>query len=158
MTHEEGFIVHDASTEWALATSGRLLVNVWRGAVTTERVALVDRAIRQLLNTYETYGSITLVEPTLSMASMSDQARADATALQARWAQRMVCSAYLVVGEGFLPATVRTLTAGMQLVTRSPHPIRTFGDPVVAAEWVAPFVGMDADSVLRTLTRTRTTE
>ncbi len=125
---------------WALAVSGRLVMTVWRKDVTLARVQLVDRTIAKLVPTLgdAKYCSITLLEPGVSM-SLPDDARAASTALQKRWGPHAACSAYLVFGEGFLAASVRTLTAGMALVTRSPHPIKVFSDTLVCASWVATF-------------------
>ena len=68
---------------------------------------------------------------------------------------RAACSAYLVFGEGFLAASVRTLTAGMALVTRSPHPIKVFSDTQVCASWVATFAELAASEVNVALNQAR---
>jgi len=41
---------------------------------------------------------------------------------------------------GFLPAAVRTMTAGMALFTRSKAQIKVFSDGPTLAEWIAPHV------------------
>ena len=100
------------------------------------------------------YGSITVIEPTLSMR-MPDDAREASTALQRRWGTEMKCSAYLVEGSGFLPAAVRTMTAGMALVTRSPYPVKVFSDGPGCASWVGPVVDLTGLEVERAVKEAR---
>lgn len=142
--------------DWSLAIRGRLMVTVWRTDVTLGRVTAVDRAISDLLPACEGqgYGSITVIEPTISMR-MPDDAREASTALQRRWGTEMKCSAYLVEGSGFLPAAVRTMTAGMALVTRSPYPVKVFSDGPGCASWVGPVVDMTGLEVERAVKEAR---
>jgi hypothetical protein len=155
---EENGATHivEASDGWALATRGRLVVTVWRNDVTFERVRSVDRVIRALLPRCGEagYGSITVIEPGISMR-MNDDARAASTDLQKRYARQMKCSGYLVEGTGFVTATVRTMTAGMHLLTRSPYPIRVFAMLPDVAAWVAPHVALDESAVVRAVFEVR---
>lgn len=153
MTRTEIIADDDA---WALAVSGRLVMTVWRKDVTLARVQLVDRTIAKHVPTLggAKYCSITLLEPGVSMG-LPDDARAASTALQKRWGPHAACSAYVVFGEGFLAASVRTLTAGMALVTRSPHPIKVFSDSQVCASWVAAFADLSPGEVVVALNQAR---
>lgn len=146
--------VRDSSGDWALVTRGRLLITVWRSDVTPARIATVDRAIRDLTLGAGHYASITVVERSISMR-MSEEARDASTSLQRKWGEAMRCSAYLVEGDGFLPAAVRTMTAGMALVTRSPYPVRVFRDLPSCAEWVAPHADLDVIAVEQAVDRAR---
>lgn len=148
--------VVEADDGWALAMRGRLVVTVWRTAVTLARVNAVDTAIRGLVPRCgkSGYGAITVLEPGVSLR-MPDEARDASTKLQRRWDEHMRCSGYLVEGSGFLPAAVRTMTAGMALFTKSKAPIRVFGDGPTISEWVGPYVGLDAREVIRTLMEVR---
>lgn len=142
----------EANEGWALATRGRLVVTVWRIDVTLARVHAVDTTIRGLVPRCGKlgYGAITVLEPQVSLR-MPDEARTASTELQRRWDEQMKCSGYLVEGSGFLPAAVRTMTAGMALFTRSSAPIKVFGDAPTLADWIAPHVGLDAREIVRTL-------
>ncbi|MDQ3031127.1 MAG: hypothetical protein M3Y87_01825 [Myxococcota bacterium] len=146
--------VRDASAEWALVTRGRLIVTVWRADVTPSRIDVVDRAIQELTSGADPYASVTVVERSISMR-MTEEAREASHALQRKWGAQMRCSAYLVEGEGFLPAAVRTMTAGMALVTRSPYPVRVFRDIVAVSSWVAPHAELDVMAVEQAITRAR---
>jgi hypothetical protein len=142
----------EANESWALAIRGRLVITVWRRDVTLARVNAVDTTLRGLVPRCGRtgYGAITVLEPEISLR-MPEDARAASTKLQQRWDEHMRCSGYLVEGTGFLPAAVRTMTAGMALFTRSKAPIRVFGDGPALAEWIAPHVGLEALEVARTL-------
>jgi hypothetical protein len=148
--------VVEANDAWALATRGRLVITVWRRDVTLSRVNAVDTTIRGLVPRCGKlgYGSITVLEPQVSLR-MPDDARDASTQLQRRWDDHMRCSGYLVEGSGFLPAAVRTMTAGMALFTRSKATIRVFGDAPSLAEWISPHVGLDTREITRTLLEVR---
>lgn len=147
----------ECSSDWSLCVRGRLLITVWRTDVTTSRIATVDRTITQLLPGCEGrgYGSITVIESGISMR-MPDDARDASTKLQKKFADQMKCSAYFVEGSGFLPAAVRTMTAGMALITRSPYPIRVFSEAPPCAAWVAPHVDLTPLDVERSVKEART--
>lgn len=132
------------------------MVTVWRTEITTSRVAAIDRSIGIVLPSCAGlgYGSITVIEPTVSMR-MPDEARDASTALQRKYADEMKCSAYLVEGTGFLPAAVRTMTAGMALVTRAKYAIKVFSDAPSCASWVAPSVGLTFREVEQTIEEAR---
>jgi hypothetical protein len=142
----------EANDAWALATRGRMIITVWRTGVTLARVNAVDTTIRGLVPRCgkSGYGAITVLEPGISLR-MPDEARDASTQLQRRWDDHMKCSGYLVEGSGFLPAAVRTMTAGMSLFTRSKAVIKVFPDAPTISEWIGPYVGLDAREVNRTL-------
>ncbi len=145
------FVV-ESSPAWSLAVQDNLLVSVWRTSVELGGIRATDVAIERILAQprFPHYGSITVVEPQMSLR-LSDEAREAGTRLQARWKDRMRCSAYLVEGNSFAMAAVRGLTAGLSLMTRSPFPIRSFHDALGASEWVAEVLSMPPTRVRETI-------
>ncbi|MGE0786622.1 MAG: hypothetical protein AB7S26_13205 [Sandaracinaceae bacterium] len=141
---------------WSIAAYRNVLVNVWRTEVQLEGIRAIEEAITELFGTGRVahYGSVTVIESTLSMR-ITEEARNESTLLQARWKDKMKCSAYVVEDSTFMLAGVRTLTAGMSLMTRSPFPIRTFADSPAAADWVAQQMDVDSWSVLNTMNQAR---
>lgn len=148
--------VFAATDGWSIVGAGNVLVTLWRSQVELDGISATERAIAEVLadSRADLYGAVTVIEPTMSLR-MSEEAREASTDLQRRWMHRMKCSAYVVEGNSFAMAAVRTMTAGMSLLTRSPYPIKSFGDPVAAAEWVGGELGMDSRSVLATIARAR---
>lgn len=143
---------------WSLTVCRNVVVSLWRTEVELDGIRETDRAIRKILARpgIEAYGSVTVIEPTMSMR-MSEEAREESTALQKRWMDRMLCSAYVVEGNSFVMAAVRTMTAGMSLLTRSPYPIRSFADAMSAADWVGASLDLPPDQVLKTISLARGT-
>jgi len=148
--------VFAATDSWSIVGAGNVLVTLWRTQVDLAGIDATDRAIVEVLATSgaDLYGSVTVIEPTMSLR-MSEEARTESTELQRRWMSRMKCSAYVVEGNSFAMAAVRTMTAGMSLLTRSPYPIKSFSDSMTAAEWVAGELAMDSRTVLSTIARAR---
>jgi hypothetical protein len=59
------------------------------------------------------------------------------TSLFKEVAPTMRCSANVVLGSGFRVAALRSVLAGIYLVSRSPCPTKAFADIAEAAHWVA---------------------
>lgn len=150
------FRVTEASDDWAVGASGRVLVTVWRSKVTASRVASVDRTIAEIVRGSggRGYAAISVIEPGITL-TMEDDARKVSTDMQTRWASHLEASAYLVEGTSFAVAAVRTLTAGMQLLTRTKYPVKVFAAPRPLAEWVGPFVELAPADVERVLAEAR---
>ena len=149
-------VVYASTDAWSIVGCGSVLVSVWRTEVQLAGIDATETAIVSLLERTrrDWYGSVSVIEPSMSLR-MSEEARAASTALQRRWMGRMRCSAYVVEGNSFAMAAVRTMTAGMSLVTRSPYPIKSFSDAVSAAEWVSAILEMTPAMVLATIARAR---
>ena len=146
--------VHIVARDQAFAVgfAPGLLVSTWSERVTRERIAALDSTLPGVVaaSANGKYVAITVVEVTASIR-IDEDARALSTALQSRMQDHMRGHAYLVEGDGFLTATVRTLTAGLHLLTRSRYPLEVFKDPWPMASWVAQRGELDADEVMRVL-------
>ena len=142
--------------EHAIAWAPGLLLSAWAGRVTPGRIAALERALPRLVRASPDgrYCAITVIEPTVSMR-FEDDARELSAGLQRRWNDHMICQGYLVEGSGFLPATVRTLTAGLHLVNRADYPLKVFADPWLLARWTAELGALDPAEVLGALSRVR---
>ena len=147
---------HEAGQDVVVATRPGLLVTAWGGAIQKEKIQRMDGVIRRLVEVSEggRYSSITIVEPTISMRFEED-ARETSMRLQKRWAPHIRALAYLVEGMGFLPAAVRTLTAGLHLVTRAPYPLKVFRDAGELSGWVASEDGPPSAVVIDAVDRAR---
>lgn len=134
-----GLRITAADDEWALATRPGLFLSVWRGEVRASHVAELDRLLPRLVAESESgrYAAISIIERTIELP-FDEDARKLSMALQKRFERNMICQAYLVEGSGFLPATVRTLTAGLSLVNRAPYATKVFSDVPSLVSWVGP--------------------
>lgn len=143
-----GLTIHLQDPDVVIATRPSLLVASWAGAVRPSQIELLDRVVPRLVaaSPGEKYCSVTIIEPTISMR-FEDDARELSARLQKRWGEKMKAQAYLVEGTGFLPAAVRTATAGLHLMTRAPYPLQVFRDPFELADWIAGFGDLRAHEV-----------
>lgn len=69
----------------------------------------------------------------------------------------VLCHATIILGEGFKPATIRSMLAGMYLVTRAPYPRKVFAASAEAAAWAVQYAGapMPAAQLVDAIERTR---
>lgn len=148
--------IHERTADHAFASAPGVLITTWSGSVTPALIKSLERVIRRLVTSSPDgrYSAITVIEPTVSVRFEED-ARAQSAALQRHFASHMRCQAYLVEGVGFLPALVRTVTAGMHLMTKSPYPVKVFGDVPTLASWIAVQGALDATHVNRWVAQAR---
>lgn len=151
-----GLRVAQADDEWAVATRPGLFLSVWRGKVKPSHVEHLERVLPRLVEESPEgrYAAITVIEPTIELP-FDDEARRLSTRLQARFASHMICQAYLVEGSGFLPATVRTLTAGLSLMNRSPYKTKVFSEPGPLVSWLVPQVDFSPAELEAAIAHTR---
>lgn len=148
--------VHLQDEDVVIATRPSLLVASWGGTIRPDQIQLLDGVIPRLLSASpgRKYASVTIIEPSISMR-FEDDARELSARLQKRWGEHMHAQAYLVDGTGFLPAAVRTATAGLHLMTRAPYPLKVFREPHELADWIASFGALRAYEVEDAIERVR---
>jgi hypothetical protein len=130
-----------ADEAWSVVTISRVLVTVWREAATAARIASLDRIVEQLVGEHHTFAAVTVLEPTASLR-MEEDARRAAVGLQKRFAAQQRASAYLSPGTGFVPATVRLITTGIHLLSRTPYPVHVFAEVAPLTAWLAAYVDL----------------
>lgn len=62
----------------------------------------------------------------------------------------VLCHATIIRGEGFKSATIRSMLAGIYLVTRAPYPRKVFATNEECATWAGPLAGTALPKALLT--------
>lgn len=126
-------VVEESST-FSVAVVGRVIVVAANGVLTVAHVALLSRA-------YERMGDGRFASITLSQTSRpgaDDDARKALGALSARFKDRDVGSAVVMIAPGFAAAVVRGIVSGLTLIAGGN--IKVYGDVDSGMAWLEQVV------------------
>lgn len=116
-------------------TVGGLWVMILVGKPTAPDMLLARPALTSMARR-EPKGFPTLTWVTLSAGlAMEADARKAAADVTDQFAKSITAQATIVEGAGFQAATVRAILTGLDAMSRSTAPKKTFGDALAAVEW-----------------------
>jgi hypothetical protein len=128
LTHDAGF---------ALARCGNAFVNVWSAPATLDRLQRTREHEQRIVDGAP--GGIVVLSILVDSAfQIGASERDEASQLARQFETATRAHAYVIEGSGFRTAAMRAVIAGIQLVTRTRHPSKVFGDIAAAAAWLAP--------------------
>ena len=141
-----------------LAHAGPVFVNMWRGAITVERLERVVGIQRKLFVDHPSMGVVTIIEPTTPLIGNKEREVGDR--LQRETAKHLVATAYVIEGSGFMAAAARGVLSTTQMLLRSAFPMKAFSNVDAAAKWIAPIVSASAtpiaaDAIVRAIASAR---
>jgi hypothetical protein len=121
----------------AIAIVGRVMVVIWRGTPTAERMRMLKRVTeRMLADCADGFCQIQVIEAN-SPPPDSEQRKASAQLLERmRGAARGI--AFVIEGDGARPAIVRTILRGMSVLSRGGVPKFFFAHVHEALTWIGP--------------------
>ncbi len=125
-------VYRDGTLAAAVHESG--LVQVVRRPITLESLRGLRRAVDAHARRHpDTMCSITVIEP--AAAGLQDKAtRDEMTAMTL--AYKSLGAAIVIEGSGFRSAAIRTVMAGVFLMTTKKYPHKVFNSAMVGAEWL----------------------
>lgn len=132
-------VVH-STPSLRLSTSRNLLIGEWRETPVVEDVAAIERGSRSLNRQYAGCGILNLV--LRGTPRFTDDVRAALVRLNADPTAFALGSARVLLIPGLAGVAVRAFLNTVQLVSRPTRPVQVFGDPRVAAAWLAPKIAL----------------
>jgi hypothetical protein len=106
----------DDGTGVRLAYGGYVFVSFWYGPPTVERLDFLFDHERRWVDRVEKFSAISIVDPKVGK-EMTSEARKRAAEITEFFKEKMVSSSTVVTGTGFFPAMVRSVMAGIQLMS-----------------------------------------
>ncbi len=138
-----------------LGTWKNVVISIWTGHVTAERIERSFRCTRNVLADYpDGLGSFVVVAqgavPRVGAAEREKYAEFSRT-----YGPRVRGNAQVLEGSGFVLVTLRAVLAGVSLLARAPT--KTFDRMAPAAEWLTPRCGdgFVSDQLMRAVTGAR---
>jgi hypothetical protein len=114
----------------------RVLIARWHAVPTPDKMRALRVHVRALVARVGTFSAINFFEAR-DATGIPDDARQEVVVTQREFDAAQECLATVIEGGGFWAATVRSVAAGMALVSRTRFPQRVFSDPQAALGWVA---------------------
>jgi hypothetical protein len=137
MTHsaEPELEITVSDHHWSAGHWGPMLIFVWRGVTSVERVTTVGRLTSEVAARCPNgVGVLVVLEPEAS--TPNEEARKLLASVMRDRSAVVKGLAYAVVGAGFGAAAVRAVIAGLSLLAREGYPTRVFSTTADAAAWL----------------------
>lgn len=134
--------VRGADAEFRYTTWRNVLISVWSGAPTLERLRALSATERELLSRHPGgIGVFSVVDlESTKIPSMSDEVREETVRISREFGPRTLASAHVLEGTGFWVAAARSAHAGVQLLSRQKHPSKVFDSVDPASRWMIPLL------------------
>lgn len=130
----------------ALATCGRVFVDVFYAPPTVARLDELHRHQRALVDRVGRHAVLSIIDPSVGK-EMGDDARKRARAISLEMESHTIGHSFIVLGSGFFSAMARSIIAGIQLVSRTKAPWRVTSDPNDGITFVADLVRAEGSVV-----------
>jgi hypothetical protein len=129
----------------AIVFDGSLLSIVLREPLTLERARMLYKASQRTFDLYKGKAcSLTIIEPSAA-ANQTPEVRQVTTALSKEFS--LLGSAVVIEGSGFAVATIRTVIAGVYLLSKKPYPAKIFPSVSEGASFLSPFLSRPAAEI-----------
>ena len=129
-----------------VARCGPVFFTIFYAPPTVERLEALVGVQRRVM-TREKHAIVSLIDPGVGK-EMKHDARKRAAAISAEMDQHTVSQALIVLGKGFVGATVRSVIAGIQMWSGPQHPWKVVSETETGLVWTIEqlrAVGKDAD-------------
>ena len=129
---------HYVDDRMALASCPGVFISVLRRPLDVGGATRLRTEARQFYLKHKgLHGSLVIIEPTAG-GSPTPEVRDITTQLAKE--NKLLGAAITLEGTGFRPATVRTLIAGLYLVTKKEYPHKVFEQAQAAVAWLVPLL------------------
>lgn len=130
----------------ALATCGRIFVDVFYAPPTVARLDELHRHQRALVDRVGRHAVLSIIDPGVGK-EMGDDARKRARAIALEMEPHTIGHSFVVLGNGFFSAMARSIIAGIQLVSRAKAPWRVTSDPNDGITFIIDLVRAEGGTV-----------
>jgi hypothetical protein len=134
-----GAILHHVDDRIGLASCGAVYISLLRKPLDNNGAASLHRVAREMSHRLgNKHVSLAVIEPGAAGAP-SAEVRESMAKLAKQYP--ILAAGIVLEGSGFGPAAIRTLIAGMYLVTKKVYPHKIFESAGSAATWLVPLLG-----------------
>lgn len=127
--------VYSGEPGYVVAVTGRCLIHVNQERMTSTTVSLIRRALADLADRYDTFGYLSVLEPSGSL-TMAPDLRESVDAYVRRYSTRFTGAAIVFEAPGFQATVVRSVVTAINLASRASHPTKVFDDLRTGCSWL----------------------
>lgn len=128
--------IYSQDPGYIVATTGRYFVLLVKDRLNATGIGLIRRAVADMCERHETFGYLTLLEPTADLA-MTPDLRDNMQLLIRRYTSRFSGAAIVYEKTGFHGTAVRSIVTAINVASRAEHPNRVFAAAREAIAWLA---------------------
>lgn len=128
--------IYSQEPGYIVAATGRYFVLIVKERLNATAIGLIRRAVAELCERHETFGYLTLIEPTADLA-MAPEIRENVQTIVKRYTSRFSGAAIVYEKTGFHGTAVRSIVTAINVASRAQHPNHVFADLREAISWLA---------------------
>ncbi len=130
--------IHHVDDRCCFASRDDVTLSIWRGSPTMERVTAQRSVLERTLRLYDRVYSLTAFRAAdMSMGQFTDEKmRMEFDKLVKLMDGPLAAHALVVVGTGFIAATLRSATVSLGMMMRNRIPNKAFDDVFTAGKWL----------------------
>jgi hypothetical protein len=138
MTMDARCKIHHVDERCCFATRDDVTVSVWRGIPTMDRIVAQRSVLERTLRLYDKVYSLTAIRASdMSMGQFSDdKMRVEFEKLSKLMDGSLVAHALVILGTGFIAATLRSVTVSLGMIMRSRVAGKSFDDVFAGSKWL----------------------
>jgi hypothetical protein len=131
-----GVKIYSQEAGYTVAVVGRYMVLVVKDRTTASTVSLIRRALTELNESYETFGYLCVLEPTVQLLIPPD-IREGLNSTIKRFSTRFTGAAIVFEKTGFQATAVRSFVTAVNFASRATHPNHVFANLREGISWLA---------------------
>jgi hypothetical protein len=130
--------IHHVDDRCCFASRDDVTLSIWRGAPTMERIIAQRSVLERTLRLYDKVYSLTAFRAAdMSMSQFTDdKLRLEFDKLGKMMDGPLAAHALVVIGTGFISATLRSATVSLGMLMRNRIPNKSFEDVFTAGKWL----------------------
>ncbi|MFO0563543.1 MAG: hypothetical protein U0269_36300 [Polyangiales bacterium] len=130
--------IHHVDDRCCFGSRDDVTLSIWRGAPTMDRIMAQRSVLERCLARYDQVYSLTAFRSVdMSMGQFSDERlRAEFDKLGKMMDGPLVAHALVIIGTGFIAATLRSATVSLGMVIRSRVVTKSFDDIYAGGKWL----------------------
>lgn len=132
--------VYSRDPGYVIASVGKYFINISRTRLNITGVSLMRRAMTEMSERHEKFGSLTIVEPEADLLLPGD-VRSGIDNIVKRFSTRMTGAAIVFEKQGFQATAVRSLVTAINVASRASHPTQVYSELQEALSWLNGLTG-----------------
>jgi len=128
--------VYSQESGYTVAVVGRYMLLVVKDRTTASTISLIRRALTDLGESYETFGYLCVLEPTVQLLVPAD-IREGLNSTVKRFSPRFTGAAIVFEKTGFHATAVRSFVTAVNFASRATHPNHVFANLREGISWLA---------------------
>jgi hypothetical protein len=132
--------IYSRDPGYVIASVGKYFINISKTRLNITGVGLMRRAMTEMSERHEKFGSLTIVETDADLLLPAD-VRSGIDSIVKRFSTRLTGAAIVFEKQGFQATAVRSLVTAINVASRASHPTQVYSELQEGLSWLSGLTG-----------------